>query len=173
MAAMPFFLCQKDKIWPIRTSVSEIVQPMSNLRFSVASLSTRCFCCNNTTSCTILTLVCPDKACCGYMSLCSFCNTKRGKYMVTIWPYKNWRNWCNRGLCSQHPQLTLMLSGYVRSSFSLYELVRFVPFSVTATALRACLLRKWVPSIFRLTAKSVGILTFIWHSSVILKWVSC
>lgn len=53
--AMPLFLCQEDKTTcpPIHTSVSKIVQPVSDLRFAVASPSTCCSCCNSHTSCTI------------------------------------------------------------------------------------------------------------------------
>lgn len=114
-----------------------------------------------------------NAACHGYMSSCSFCNIKHGKYMVMIWLYENWRNWCNHGLWSQYPQLIPTLSGHVRFSLSFYGLVRFVRFPVTGVAFRACLSRKWVSSMLEFTAVSVGTLRFIWHSSVILEWVSC
>jgi len=54
-----------------------------------------------------LTRIVTEAACHRYMSSFSLCNIKHGKYMVTIWSYKNWRNRCNHGLSSQYPQLTL------------------------------------------------------------------
>lgn len=50
MLAMHFFLCQEDKNWLIHTSVSEIVQLMSNFSFSLTSLFSHGSFCTSDTS---------------------------------------------------------------------------------------------------------------------------